>query len=98
VTERSYALDDVVRAHLPAEWTDGKRWLARRLNRKELRGRRFGRTWRMTDSDIAFMLGKFANFTEDQDAVETQPTAPHKATSVADGLSARSARRLRRVE
>jgi hypothetical protein len=63
VKEWSYALDDVVRAHLPAEWTDGKRWLTRRLNRKELRGRRFGRTWRMTDSDIAFMLGKFANFT-----------------------------------
>jgi hypothetical protein len=96
VKEWSYALDDVVRAHLPAEWTDGKRWLTRRLNRKELRGRGFGRTWRMTDSDIAFMLGKFANFTEDQDAVEAQ--APSEATSVADGLSARSARRLRRVE
>jgi len=63
VKEWSCALDDVVRAHLPAEWTDGKRWLTRRLNRKELRGRRFGRTWRMTDSDIAFMLGKFANIT-----------------------------------
>ena len=54
------------------------------------------RTWRMTDSDIAFVLGKFANITEDQDAVEAQ--APSEATSVADGLSARSARRLRRVE
>ena len=51
---------------------------------------------RMTDSDIAFMLGKFANFTEDQNAVEAQ--APSEATSVADGLSARSARRLWRVE
>jgi hypothetical protein len=96
VKEWSYPLDELVRAHLAAEWTDGKRWLTRRLNRKELRGRRFGRTWRMTDSDIDFMLGKFANFTEDQDAVEAQ--APSEATSVADGLSARSARRLWCVE
>ena len=66
------------------------------IDRKELRGRRFGRTWRMTDSDLAFMLGKFANFTEDLDAVEAQ--APSEATSVADGLSACRARRLRRVE
>jgi hypothetical protein len=80
VKEWSEGPDDVVRAHLPAEWTDGKRWLTRRLNRKELRGQRFGRTWQMTDSDIAFMLGKFANFTEDQDAVEAQP--PSGATSV----------------
>ena len=50
----------------------------------------------MTDSDIAFMLGKFVNFTQDQDAVEAQ--ASSEATSVADDLSARSARRLRRVE
>ena len=91
MTERSYALDDVVSAHLPAEWTDGRRWLTRRLNRKELRGRRFGRTWRMTDSDIEYMLQKHANF-EGEDAIEAQPP------SVADGLSARSARRLRRVE
>jgi hypothetical protein len=96
VSERSYPLDEVVRAHLPFEWTDGKRWLTRRLNRKELRGRRFGRTWRMTDSDIEFMLQKYANFTEDHDVVEAQP--PSETTSVADGLSARSARRLRRVE
>ena len=96
MTERSYPLDEVVSAHLPAEWTDGKRWLTRRLNRNELRGRRFGRQWRMTDSDIEYMLQKFANFTEDQ--VDAQPTAPPEATSVADGLSARSARRLRRVQ
>lgn len=95
MTERSYALDEVVSAHLPAEWTDGKRWLTRRLNRKELRGRRFGRTWRMTDSDIEFMLQKHANFSDDHDAIEAQ--APSEAT-VADGLSARSARRLRRAE
>jgi hypothetical protein len=88
VSERSYALDEVVRAHLPAEWTDGKRWLTRRLNRKELRGRRFGRTWRMTDSDIEFMLEKLANFTDGE----------AQSPSVADGLSTRSARRLRRVE
>jgi hypothetical protein len=94
MTERSYALEEVVSAHLPADWTDGRRWLTRRLNRKELRGRRFGRTWRMTDSDIAFMLAKFANFTEDHEA----PTASREAASVADGLSARSARRLRRAE
>jgi hypothetical protein len=95
VSERSYALDEVVSAHLPAEWTDGRRWLTRRLNRKELRGRRFGRTWRMTDSDIEHMLQKYANFTAGEDALAQSPS---EATSVADGLSARSARRLRRVE
>ena len=84
MTERSYPLDEVVSAHLPSEWTDGKRWLTRRLNRKELRGRRFGRQWRMTDSDIAYMLRKFANFTEDQ--VESQSTSPAEATSVAEPI------------
>jgi hypothetical protein len=95
VTERSYPLDEVVSAHLPSEWTDGKRWLTRRLNRKELRGRRFGRQWRMTDGDIAYMLQKFANFTTEDEVAVQQPPATSEVTSEADGLSARSARLAR---
>lgn len=89
----TYSLAEVAETHLPPEWKDAERWLARRLNRKELHGVRFGRVWRMRDTDIDYMLGRYSN----ENAV-AQPHAAEAAPvlSVADGLSARSRRRLQR--
>lgn len=86
----THTLAAVAAEHLPPDWIDGERWLARRLNRKELRGKKFGRTWVMTDADVAYMLSKYSN--EVAEPVEIPAPQP---LSVADGLSARSRRRLR---
>lgn len=49
---RTYDLAEVLeRTGVPSEL-----WLRRRLNSGELRGRLAGRKWRMTDSDIAFLV------------------------------------------
>jgi hypothetical protein len=90
----SYSLAEVAEAHLPREWKDAERWLSRRLNRRELRGVRFGRVWRMREADIDYMLSRYSN----EDAV-TEPVSATRTSgpvSVADGLSARSRRRLQR--
>ncbi|WP_322857773.1 DNA-binding protein [Mycobacterium shigaense] len=58
---KAYSLDEVAALFLPPQWTDGARWLARRLNRNELRGTRFGRTWVMDDEDIAYMKERYGN-------------------------------------
>lgn len=90
----TYSLADVASDHLPAEWTDGVRWLARRLNRGELRGYRVGRIWRMRDSDIDYMLERYSN-----DGHVTNLPAPQpqpELTSIVDGISRRSQRRVRR--
>lgn len=80
---------------LPSEWTDTVRWLSRRLNSGELRGVRFGRTWRMRPADIDFMLSKYSN---DQvvDHQESEVASPQP--SFADSLSPRSRARLRRIQ
>lgn len=88
----THSLAEVAAAHLPPEWKDAERWLSRRLNRKELRGVRFGRVWRMRDSDIDYMLSRYSN----EDTV-TEPVAVQSASvSVVDGLSSRSRRSLQR--
>jgi hypothetical protein len=89
----THSLAEVAAAHLPAEWKDGRRWLASRLNRGELRGVRFGRTWRMRDADVAYMLARYSN---DDSQVEDKPKrVATEPASVVDGLSERSRRRLR---
>jgi len=90
---KTYSLAEVAEAHLPPEWTDSVRWLARRLNRGELRGVRFGRTWRMRDSDIEYMLSRYSN--DGQSTVDHRLPVVAEATCVVDGLSPRSRRRLR---
>lgn len=100
MTERTYALEDVAAAHLPTHWKHPNRWLVDRLNRGELRGVRFGRTWRMRSRDVDFMLERYAN--------DSRVTAKHVVqqensavsdgpASIIDGLSARSRRRVRGV-
>lgn len=91
--EPSYSLDEVAAQRLPKHWTDGKRWLARRLNRGELSGYKVGRDWMMTASDVADMVERRRNR-------QVQPVAapePVEPLSVAAGLSARSARSLKAV-
>lgn len=90
-TEATHSLGEVAAEHLPKHWKDGARWLSQRLNRGELRGVRFGRSWRMRDRDIAYMLSRYSN---DQAPTEHAATEP---ASVVDGLSQRSRNRLRNV-
>jgi hypothetical protein len=95
--KRTHALSEVAEAHLPDDLANPQRWLVERLNRGELRGVRIGRAWRMRDSDVDYMLRRYSN---DQivDAFEAAPPVEsNPPKSVADGLSARSRRRLRSV-
>lgn len=92
---RSYTVEEVAEAHLPAQWSDRVRWLKRRLASGEIPGKRLNRnTWVMTDEDIETWL-------------MTRDTPPRSATGptidssgagdralVINGLSARSRRRL----
>lgn len=91
MTERTYSLAEVAAEHLPAHWKNPQRWLIERLNRRELRGVRFGRTWRMRERDVQYLLDRYAN----DGKVNSQPKpAAVEATCIADGLSARSRRRI----
>ncbi|MGB3485251.1 MAG: DNA-binding protein [Mycobacterium sp.] len=91
---RSYSLEEVAAAQLPDSWTDGVRWLARRLNRGELSGFRVGRVWRMTDGDVDFLIEKHRNLDRPAIVVPTLPPPSSGVVSFTDGLSARSRRRL----
>lgn len=95
--KRSYSLAEVTAAHLPEDWTDGERWLRRRLNSGELTGFRVGRVWRMTDSDIEHLLSR---------GRKAQPLAVRGPAEVSDsseglsfweGLSEGSRRRIKGV-
>ncbi|MGW0249849.1 DNA-binding protein [Nocardia goodfellowii] len=70
-------------------------WLARRLSAREFPARRVGRSWRMTDSDIAETIRRLA-----QPAIPVvQPDVPETAqlsNSIAAGLSRRSRLHLER--
>lgn len=92
MTEATYDLDVVAAQHLPKHWKNPTRWLAERLNRGELKGVHLGRTWRMRDRDIDYMLKKYSN--DEQVSGSPKPVAP-EAHSVMDGLSQRSRNRLR---
>lgn len=95
----THSLAQVAVDYLPSGWTDGARWLARRINRGELKAHRFGRVLVMTDSDIEYMLDKFK-----VDAIEPEPAAteqdsvpePDVDVPLTAGLSQRGrARRMR---
>lgn len=84
----THSLAEVAAEHLPAEWKNPTRWLAERLNRGELRGVRFGRVWRMRDSDIDYLLSRYSN---DAKVAEPDPRATESgATPVLASLSKRS--------
>lgn len=86
---RTYSLAEVAAAYLPENWTDGPRWLARRLNRGEIDGYRVGRVWRMTEDDVAAFVARRRNPPKTTTAVAVPEPAP-APISIIDGLSARS--------
>ncbi len=61
VARKGHTLAEVAEAHLPPGWTDGARWLSRRLNAGKLTGYKCGRTWMMRDSDVEYMLSTLSN-------------------------------------
>ena len=77
---------------------DPERWLRRRLNSGQLTGLRVGRQWRMRDRDIERMLQQFSN--DDRVPESPKPAEPPlvESVSIADGMSSRSRKRLRRVQ
>lgn len=91
----TYSLPEVADMVLPAEWTDGVRWLARRLNRGEIPGYRVGHTWRMTEQHVEALIERYSNAAPPQRPMSVHVEASTTPTRVADGLSARSRRRLR---
>lgn len=92
-----YSLAQVAEDYLPEEWTDGVRWLTRRLKAGELKGVQTGRTWQMRGSDIEYMLAKFSNDEQVKAREQAQQVAA-APTTFTDALSPRSLRRLRRVQ
>lgn len=85
----TYSLAEVAAAYLPAEWADGERWLRRHLNRGEISGYRVGRTWRMTEDDVAHFIDSRRNTTIEAPTRQAPPVA------IIDGLSQRSRQSLR---
>ncbi|QBC86374.1 DNA-binding protein [Mycobacterium avium] len=92
---KTYSLAEVAEQVLPPEWTDGERWLARRLNRGQIRGYRVGRIWRMTEQQVEDLIDRFTNNANGRPATPTAEAPSAPPISVADGLSRRSRRRLR---
>jgi hypothetical protein len=92
---KTHSLAEVAAEHeLDQVSKDPVRWLKMRLNRGELRGIRFGRYWRMRDSDIEYMLESYSN----DCAVKISPRREMSdPTSIVDGISQRSQRRVRRA-
>lgn len=93
-TLRTYSLAEVAAMVLPPEWTDGERWLSRRLNRGEIRGYRVGRVWRMSEAHVREFIDARSNTV----SVIVEPASssePARPMSVVDGLSPRSRARLK---
>lgn len=57
---------------------------------RKLRGRKIGRSWRMTDADVEHMLDLY--LTDQPEAAVAPPV------SFEEGLSSRSRKRLRRIQ
>lgn len=92
---KTYSLAEVAALVLPEEWSDGERWLARRLNRGEIRGYRVGRTWRMTEGHVQEFIESCSNTLR----ATTEPAAePVRPVSVINGLSPRGRARVRRSD
>ncbi|MEZ0052100.1 hypothetical protein ABIA30_003112 [Mycobacterium sp. MAA66] len=96
---KTYSLPEVAEVALPAEWTDSIRWLARRLNRGELSGYRVGRTWRMTEDDVAYLIASHRNALRPVvPEASPEPVTDAGVDSFWDSLSPRSRARYRRLD
>ncbi|MFN3007396.1 helix-turn-helix domain-containing protein [Mycolicibacterium wolinskyi] len=58
---KTYSLEEVAAMVLPVEWSDGARWLQRRLARGEFSGYKVGRVWRMTHADVEDFIERSRN-------------------------------------
>lgn len=94
---RTYSLPEVAALVLPSEWTDGVRWLARRLNRGEIRGYRLGRVWRMKQEHLDWLLEHFSNDVPQQLKAKPSVELPGPM-AVVDGLSPRGRARIRQSD
>lgn len=90
---KTYSLAEVAALVLPPEWTDGERWLARRLNRNEIRGYRVGRIWRMTEEHLREFIESRSN-TVSAKADSVESARPVDPVSIAASLSPRGRSRL----
>jgi hypothetical protein len=95
-TRQTFTLQEVADAYLPPEWTDGPRWLSRKLNRGQLKGIKAGRTWMLRQCDIDFMLDTLANQVAQPEPVPD--TADSTVMSFSEALSPRSRAQLRKVD
>jgi hypothetical protein len=87
---RTHALDYVVeQTGVPSE-----DWLRRKLNAREIPGRKAGRIWRMTDSDIAALVDYLARPARTSTA-DSQSIADARPATV-PGLTPRARRNLNR--
>jgi hypothetical protein len=94
----TYSLAEVAALCLPAEW-NGVLWLSRQLNAGRIRGYKVGRTWRMTDKDVAAFIDSGRK--PAKPAAVTSATAdvePAPPSSILEGLSPRSRARVTRRE
>lgn len=92
---RSYSLAEVAEMVLPAEWTDGERWLARRIAAGKIPGYRLNRcTFRMTEEQLQEFVATYSPRSQRPEPPAREPAPP---ISVVDGLSARSRQRVRSV-
>ena len=93
---KTFSLEEVAEMVLP-ELKSGRRWLAERLNRGEIRGYKIGRTWRMTAEHVADLIERRSNTIREPEPAPPTATTPVIAVppSLIAGLSERSRRRLR---
>jgi hypothetical protein len=72
-----------------------ERWVAMRIWDRRFTGIKIGRRWFMTDADIEAAIETCRRGISPQTPAATVETEPAAAVSIADGLSARAARRRR---
>jgi hypothetical protein len=84
--KRSHTFADIV----AAGWAPSIEWLERRARRGDIKARKVGRVWRMTDDDVDAYIDSLANRTDDTPAPVAEPV-PAQITPLR--LTAASARR-----
>lgn len=58
---KTYSLAEVAAIALPPELKHPERWLRERLNRRVIRGYRVGRIWRMTQTQLDWLVEYLSN-------------------------------------
>lgn len=93
---KTYSLAEVAAQVLPTDWIDPERWLRRHLNSGAIRGYRVGRTWRLTQAHLDWLIERFSNDVQQAEVVE--PSEPVGPVSILAGMSERARARIERQE